>query len=200
MRTATRLKILDAAAALLDHSPAAVSMDDVARRAGVSRQTVYSHFTSRAELLVEVVEHIKSRIGFDALVTPVLAAPTAGQALEAFIELHQQFTPATLSAALAVNRERTKDPDVAAAFESRVVGRHQLAHHVAVRLGAEGHLAQDVTVEVAADLLKRTDGPRVHRRANASAGMDLRTARCSSVEHAPVRACRHRTRGCPVDC
>ena len=39
------------------------SMDDVARRAGVSKQTVYQHFQTKADLLSEVVVSVISHAG-----------------------------------------------------------------------------------------------------------------------------------------
>ena len=157
----TRLKLLEAAANLLDENAAGVSLHDVARRAGLSRQTLYSHFDSKGHLLVEVVEHIKTQIGFDDLVAPVLSAPTAPEALEAFINLHQRFTPAILAAALAVDTERSRDPEVAKAFQTRSTGRQQLAHHVATRLFAEGFLTPGATVDIVADFLTALIAPAV---------------------------------------
>jgi AcrR family transcriptional regulator len=53
----TRRRVRDAADRLfLEHGYAATSMDDVARRAGVSRQTVFSAFGSKAGLLKEVLD------------------------------------------------------------------------------------------------------------------------------------------------
>ena len=43
--------ILDAAMAVLADRGVSVSMDEIARRAGVSKQTVYNHFGSKAELV-----------------------------------------------------------------------------------------------------------------------------------------------------
>jgi AcrR family transcriptional regulator len=43
--------ILDAAMEVLSERGVSVSMDEIARRAGVSKQTVYNHFGSKAELV-----------------------------------------------------------------------------------------------------------------------------------------------------
>ena len=49
--------VLDAAIAVLNDRPDA-SMADVARAAGVTRQTVYAHYPSRDELLAAVVDRV----------------------------------------------------------------------------------------------------------------------------------------------
>ena len=43
--------ILDAAIAVLGERGVSVSMDEIARRAGVSKQTIYNHYGSKAELV-----------------------------------------------------------------------------------------------------------------------------------------------------
>ncbi len=53
--------ILDAAYELMTESGQGVSMDDVAARAGVSKPTLYQHFTSKDELLVRVSARLMQR-------------------------------------------------------------------------------------------------------------------------------------------
>ena len=82
----TRQRILDATWDLLvERGSGDVPLEEVARAAGVSRQTVYAHFGSRTDLLVALVEGYKERVGYDALVAPVLSAPTAGDALHELV-------------------------------------------------------------------------------------------------------------------
>ena len=55
----TRERILEGAwTLLLDNRPSAVRMSDVAKQAGISRQAVYLHFPSRAELLIATTHYI----------------------------------------------------------------------------------------------------------------------------------------------
>lgn len=53
-----RLNVLEAATELfIDFGYAGVSMDQIAERAGVSKQTLYSHFGAKADLFVSAIEH-----------------------------------------------------------------------------------------------------------------------------------------------
>lgn len=52
--------VLDAAIRTLGERPDA-SMDEIARAAGVSRQTVYAHFPSREALIDAVIEHASAQ-------------------------------------------------------------------------------------------------------------------------------------------
>lgn len=60
--------ILDASVALLGKQPGA-SMDEIATAAGVSRQTIYAHYSSRDALLQAVTRHITAEVarGLDGL-------------------------------------------------------------------------------------------------------------------------------------
>lgn len=53
--------VLDAAVALLGRQPDA-SMDEIAAAAGVSRQTIYAHYSSRDALLRAVTRHITAEV------------------------------------------------------------------------------------------------------------------------------------------
>jgi AcrR family transcriptional regulator len=76
----TRRRIRAAADALfLDHGYVATSMDDIAKSAGVSRQTVFSAFGSKANLLKEAFD---VRLAGDDEPVPVADRPAAQRILE----------------------------------------------------------------------------------------------------------------------
>ena len=74
--------ILDAAARTLSAQPEA-SVDDIARAAGLSRQTVYAHFPSREALLDAVVERATTEVAAAFEAAALEAVPPA----EALIRL-----------------------------------------------------------------------------------------------------------------
>ena len=149
----TRTRLVDAALELLGEEQR-VTYDGVARGAGVSRQTVYTHFPTKPQLLVAAVERAREIADVDTGIGAVYAAPTATAALDALVELHGSFVPRFLGAHLAVERERASDPDVETAFANRSTGLRQLAAHIATRLHAEGDLVAPWTVESAAELIR----------------------------------------------
>ena len=63
----TRTRILQAALKLLEASQGqGVRMADIAKQAGVSRQAVYLHFSTRAELLIATTLYLDEVKGSDA--------------------------------------------------------------------------------------------------------------------------------------
>jgi len=149
----SRAAIIGATVDLLRDGDGAFTYEHLAERAGVARQTLYSHFPDRAELLVTAVEQIRGELDLEELTAKVYLAATARAALEALLELHIAFTPPLLVGLRAVEAQRAAHPEVSRAFERRSAGRRQLVLHVVTRLQAEGDLAPEWSVADAADLL-----------------------------------------------
>ncbi|WDZ91793.1 TetR/AcrR family transcriptional regulator [Nocardiopsis sp. HUAS JQ3] len=78
----SRAAILDAAVRLLDDRPDA-SVENVATAAGVTRQTVYAHFPSRAHLLAAVLD----RVTEEAVAAMDAADLDSGSAADALLRL-----------------------------------------------------------------------------------------------------------------
>jgi AcrR family transcriptional regulator len=130
-----------------------LTYDALARSAGVSRQTLYTYFPTRAELLVATADHARTAAGADAATQEIYEAPSAVGALRALVAFHVAFVPPVLPAYIAVERERSVDPEVDAAFRARSAGRHCVVRLVATRLAAEHALASPWTVDTATDLI-----------------------------------------------
>lgn len=139
------LKLLEGGA---DPAP---TYSELAKAAGVSRQTVYTHFPDRGALFAGLADYARRRLDADALTAPILTAPTAASALGALVDFHVAYTVKLLDAYRAVELEQARDPAVAEAFRRRGAGRQQMVRHVMTRLKAEGCLAEPWTVETATD-------------------------------------------------
>ncbi|OEV04191.1 TetR/AcrR family transcriptional regulator [Streptomyces oceani] len=74
----SRIAVLDAALHLLGERPSA-GMAAVAAAAGVTRQTVYAHFSSRDDLVTAVVDHMTEKVvqAMDAVAADAGPAPDA---------------------------------------------------------------------------------------------------------------------------
>jgi AcrR family transcriptional regulator len=149
----THRSILEAALALLDDGDAGFTYERLAERSGISRQTLYSHFPDRTDLLIAVVDHVRAELGADALMAPVYEAPTARDALRAMLDFHVVYTPQIVRPSRALEAQRALQPELSEAFERRRTGRRQLARHVVTRLSAEGCLDPRWTIDEATDLL-----------------------------------------------
>ncbi|MDZ7732778.1 MAG: helix-turn-helix domain-containing protein [Acidimicrobiia bacterium] len=135
------------------HGTARLTMSELARTAGVSRRALYDHFGSRGGLFLALVDDADREAGLPERVRHVRAAPTGPQALERHVALVAEVSPRLFEVASAAERQRTIDPDVAAAWEDRMAGRLAGCREVVERLAAEGRLTPHLTVDRAADLL-----------------------------------------------
>ncbi|MBT3990005.1 MAG: helix-turn-helix transcriptional regulator [Rhodospirillaceae bacterium] len=67
----TRARILDAARKQLEACKGGeVRMTDIVKTAGISRQAVYLHFPTRAELLIATAQHLDEIENVDARLEP----------------------------------------------------------------------------------------------------------------------------------
>jgi len=109
-------RIIDAARTVfLDAGYAGASMDRIAGRAGVSKQTVYNHFGSKADLFAAMVRRRCDEM------TDTLVMPASGDPAEVLRKLARVFMDITLAAdAIALYRtilcESVRSPELGAAF------------------------------------------------------------------------------------
>lgn len=94
--------VLDAAVVVLGHQPDA-SVEEIAKAAGVSRQTIYAHYPSRGALLQAVTRHITAEVerelsGLD--LNRGSAADALGRWVDASWALLERY-PVLLTAAVA---------------------------------------------------------------------------------------------------
>ncbi len=85
MAEAATAAILDAALAEFDrHGIRKVALDDVARRAGVSRTTIYRRFASRDDLVAAVMDRENARLFTEIATELTSARPRSNYYVEAF--------------------------------------------------------------------------------------------------------------------
>jgi AcrR family transcriptional regulator len=149
----TRRRILAAARATLERSPlGALSVDEVARAAGVARSTVYVLYGSRAGLFEALAYHLRDEAGFERLIT----AYRQPDALRAFRDAQRESSrvyAAMPELARALFSLAAIDPDAVEAVKALDDGRIPGMFDLAGRLAAQGYLRPGITVEEAADHL-----------------------------------------------
>ncbi len=152
-RSDTRLAILDAARALFEaHGYFSVGLEAVAKKAGVSRQAIYLHFDSKADLLRALHEHVNEQ-DVEPAFRDVWACNTADEALDAFVEASARVIPKIIGILNALNTARGVDRDAAATWQAPTEGRYGDCLRLAEWLEGEALLTPGVTAAHAADII-----------------------------------------------
>lgn len=150
----TREKILASAWELLEGEGAsAVRMSDIARRTGISRQAVYLHFPSRAELLIATTRYIDEVNKVDERLAASRSSASGVKRLDAFIDAWGNYIPEIYGAARALIALQDGDEAARAAWDDRMQAvRHGCAAAVAA-LKSDGELASGLSEKEATDWL-----------------------------------------------
>jgi AcrR family transcriptional regulator len=150
----TRRRILDAVYQRLRAAPSEpVSLDQVARAAGVARSTIYLIFGSRAGLFDALAADLLERGGFDRVVRAV-AHPDAREHLRDGIRGSMQVFAVHRDVYRVLFSTAMLDPDATAGTVQRMEQRRAGGMaYLAQRLAEQHVLRPDVTVEQAAHLL-----------------------------------------------
>lgn len=150
----TRDRILEATWRLMEERVGQdVRMGDVAKGAGVSRQAVYDHFGSRAELMVATVRYGDGVLGLSQRLRRYRAADSGVERLEAYVEFWGNYIPEIYGIARALLAEREVDEAVAAAWDDRMRAVYDACRDIIERLRRDGTLAPGWPTDEAADLL-----------------------------------------------
>jgi AcrR family transcriptional regulator len=150
----TRARLLEAAWDLLvAEGPEATTMSAVGRTADVSRRGVYLHFSSRSDLLVALAGHVDGKLGLEASLADVKAAPDAVTMLDETVRHLVDYHSAALPLLEALQRAPESDEDAALLWTMTLQNWRRGWGELAVALQAEGVLADRWTVSAATDAL-----------------------------------------------
>jgi len=151
---ATRQRILGALEQRLREAPSEpVSVDEVARRAGVARSTIYLVFGSRAGLFDALVTELWERAGL-ANLTEAVAHPDAREHLRGGLLAGVRMLAALRDVAVVLFSMSALDPEsVSGAISRQEERRWGGMMYLAGRLHEQGQLRDDVSVDHAADVL-----------------------------------------------
>ena len=154
MRPDTRTRLLDAARQLLEEDgPHGAGMEEIARAAGVSRQSVYLHFGSKTGLLLALVAHVDARRDVNELVDRLWTLPDALTALEAAADLAAATNPEVHRIALALDAARRWDTAFEPAWQDRTTHRLERYRRLVRWLKRDGFLGAGWRLEHATDFI-----------------------------------------------
>jgi AcrR family transcriptional regulator len=97
-----------------------VRMTDIAKAAGISRQAVYLHFSSRTELMVATTHYVDEVRGLNERLNRYEAAVTGVEILEEYVEFWGNYIPEIYGIAKALIAVYETDEAAAAAWSDRM--------------------------------------------------------------------------------
>jgi AcrR family transcriptional regulator len=149
----TRTRILTVAWELVADHGSSLKLNQVAERAGVSRQAVYLHFGDRTGLLLALVHHMDEALELGESLARVQAAPTGAEVLERTMRLNTDFWTAVEPVAQVLEAAQLDDEGLGAAWRDRMELRRMAFGTMVQRIADLNELSADWTVEEASALL-----------------------------------------------
>lgn len=151
----TRQKILDSTLKLLEKSAGGkeVRMSDIAKDAGISRQAVYLHFPTRADLLIAVTYRLDEIYDAAGRLVKPTDAKTGTLRLEAYIEAWFGYLPLIYGVVKAMMDMRDQDDAAKEAYDLRMQHIRNACETTILALKNENQLQEHLTTEVATDIL-----------------------------------------------
>ncbi len=154
-RPETRTQILEAARAMFEElGYNGAGLGAIAKMAGVSRQAIYLHFPSKAELLTALHLHIFATDVVPALERyPITDTMTAMDALDATIAVDVEVASKVWRIHEALATARRQHPEVEETLRPREEERYAGLLDIGRRLKREGALPPKIRVGTFADML-----------------------------------------------
>lgn len=154
-KTDTRTRILDATLALVADGPGnGLRMADIAKRAGISRQALYLHFTTRTDLLVATTLYVDQIKDIEARLLPSRSARSGTERLDAYIEAWGNYIPEIFGIArVLLALKDAGDEEAASAWKNRMDAMREGCAAAIDALKADGRLSSDNTRGQATALL-----------------------------------------------
>lgn len=152
--SAAKVRILEAAHTLMQQGAPHASMAEIAQAAGISRQAVYMHYSTREALLSALNQHMLQRFGIADELQRINMSKTGIEALRASASFQARLYPKVSAVVRALERaQRNNDEAADRVWQAQL--RNDLAGcKVTVgRLNREKLLRPGLDVETATDLL-----------------------------------------------
>lgn len=153
----TRSKIIRACWDLMvDNVGQGVTLSQIAKAAGISRQALYLHFKSRADLLIATTREMDDALGIAERLRPYREATDGLEKMKEFIAFWAGWMEEVQGVARALIAMKPSDTEANAAWTERMENIPIQFKIVTDLLAEEGRLTPDLTPGEAAELMATT--------------------------------------------
>ncbi|NOX83912.1 MAG: TetR/AcrR family transcriptional regulator [Alphaproteobacteria bacterium] len=150
----TRTRILQTTLNLLEGgTERGVRMADIAKQAGITRQALYLHFSTRAELLIAATRHLDDLKAANDRLMPSRKAKSGVERLNAYIAAWTAYLPEIYGTAKALLAMKDTDQAAAIAWNERMQDMKEGCEAAINALSADKRLLPDYTPDQATDIL-----------------------------------------------
>lgn len=150
----TRTRILETTWDLLETQPGrSLSMAEIARASGISRQALYLHFTSRTELLITTTHYVDEVKGLEPRLQEVESAGSGVEMMRLCIKIWGNYIPEIYGVAKALMMSKDNDEAAAAAWTDIMGCLHDLCGQIVQALAKEKKLSPKWTQKHATDFI-----------------------------------------------
>ncbi len=128
-------------------------MSDIAKEARISRQALYLHFPTRAELLVATTRYADEVHDVDGRLVASRTARTGVERLSAWVAAWGNYIPHIYGVAKALLAMKDSDAEAMTAWNDRMCAVREGCAAAISALKADGRLNEDLSQEEATDIL-----------------------------------------------
>jgi len=149
----TKIRILETTWKVLETRIDKNRMSDIAKAVGISRQALYLHYPTRAELLIATTKHIDTVKKVDQRLELSRAAGSGLERLHFFIKAWGGYIPEIHGMSVALRNMRKNDKAAAEAWDDRMQAVRHGCQAAVRAIAKDIKLRSDLTEQVATDIL-----------------------------------------------
>ena len=149
----TKIRILETTWKVLETRIDKNRMSDIAKAVGISRQALYLHYPTRAELLIATTKYIDTVKKVDQRLELSRAAGSGLERLHFFIKAWGGYFPEIHGMSVALRNMRKNDKAAADAWDDRMQAVGHGCQAAVRAIAKDGKLKSDLSEQVATDIL-----------------------------------------------
>jgi len=149
----TKTRILETTWKVLETRIDKNRMSDIATAVGISRQALYLHYPTRAELLIATTKHIDKVKKVNQRLELSRAAGSGIERLHFFIKAWGGYIPEIHGISVALRNMRENDKAAAEAWDERMQAVRHGCQAAVKAIEKDGKLKSDLSEQVATDIL-----------------------------------------------